>query len=357
MTHRQATARGRADQHGSASGQLSLPLEHVPPPLRKAGLATAHVRPLVSRGRDPGGVIQSFRTDPARAWRYALVEHRGGGHHAGVLLDCDAPYDHVLAAIDDHRIPRPSVAIVRRSNGHSALAWFTDPPIHRYPEARLAPLKLLARVSEYIATVVGADPGYSGVLFRNATAVDRARFLTELGHGFTLAELADWIPKGWRVPNAKRTGVGRNCDLFARLMRFAGSAAGRSADLVAAGHGINANFGEPLPDREVTDTARSVDRYRAGWEARGWHRPDWIERQRARGARGGRKSGAARRVKREPLRQAALHLLAGGLAVQDVAATVGVSRSTIFRWKRGCHEANTDIPAPAPLRLWKEGGN
>ncbi|MDE2761172.1 MAG: hypothetical protein OXQ94_13240 [Gemmatimonadota bacterium] len=49
--------------------------------------------------------------------------------------------------------------------------------------------------------------------------------------GWTLYELADWVPKGWRRPRRPLTAEGRNCALFSALCRFAGSRAGRTADL------------------------------------------------------------------------------------------------------------------------------
>ena len=64
---------------------------------------------------------------------------------------------------------------------------------------------------------------------------------------------------------------------------------------------MNARFPSPLSGREVAHVVAHVERYRAGWEARGWHRPSWLARQAARGRKGGLKggpaSGAARRAR------------------------------------------------------------
>ena len=44
------------------------------------------------------------------------------------------------------------------------------------------------------------------------------------GDPYTLQELREYIPRGWRRPALARTDVGRNCDVFRSLMRFAGVA-------------------------------------------------------------------------------------------------------------------------------------
>ena len=130
--------------------------------------------------------------------------------------------------------------------------------------ARERPLRELARISEYYAVALKADRGYTGILTHNPTSK---------GHGpgfktlwlrkdpYSLGELARVIPFGWRRPTVSRTGVGRNCDLFQSLIRWAGCPENRENDCLAAAHVINQSFELPLPDSEVAGiAARSVDR-------------------------------------------------------------------------------------------------
>ena len=75
---------------------------------------------------------------------------------------------------------------------------------------------------------------------------------------YSLGELARVIPFGWRRPTVSRTGVGRNCDLFQSLIRWAGCPENRENDCLAAAHVINQSFELPLPDSEVAGIAARV---------------------------------------------------------------------------------------------------
>ena len=62
-----------------------------------------------------------------------------------------------------------------------------------------------------------------------------------------------------------KTAIGRNCDLFQSLIRWAGSPENIANDCLAAAHVINQSFELPLPDSEVAGIAASVERYRKKW--------------------------------------------------------------------------------------------
>ena len=89
-------------------------------------------------------------------------------------------------------------------------------PVHRYPEARPAPLLKLSRIANYYTAVAG-DRGYNGVLTRNPLPepdlFTTTAWLREAP--FSLEELADWIPKGWRSPPPP--SIGRNVTMFRAL--------------------------------------------------------------------------------------------------------------------------------------------
>ena len=96
-------------------------------------------------------------------------------------------------------------------------------------------MRLLARISEFYRHALGADPGYNGVLTHNPmrSAHRHGEFLTHWGcnRPYSLSELAEPIPRGWRLPVKPTTEAGRNCALFVALMKWAGSPAniGREA--------------------------------------------------------------------------------------------------------------------------------
>ena len=47
-------------------------------------------------------------------------------------------------------LPEPNMIVQRRSNSHSHVSYFLAKPVHRGPTAREAPLRLFARISEFL---------------------------------------------------------------------------------------------------------------------------------------------------------------------------------------------------------------
>ena len=112
------------------------------------------------------------------------------------------------------------------------------------------------------------------------------------------------IPFGWRAPDVRQTGVGRNCDLFRAGMAWAGREANARLDVLAALLIVNQRFAHPLPLSEVRATARSIDKYRERWTARGWHAPSWLAKLARERVKGGILGVIARFVRRITLRVA-----------------------------------------------------
>ena len=324
----------------SGGDQRWLPF--VPADLAAVGLRDVDARPRCSMGRSAGFLDVKRRPGPVAWGTFRHVGHHGASSFNGIYLDVDRQWADV-APLFGERVPAPSVSVVRTEGtgaGHSQVAWLLAAPVHRYPEARRRPLELLARTSEWFAEALESDGGYTGTLFRNGPVhAERAGWIVDYGGppgGWTLTELADWVPAGWRRPGRNlRTAEGRNCSLFLSLCRFAGSAAGRRAGLAGAAARMNARFPAPLSGREVAHVVAHVERYRARWEARGWHRPSWLARQAARGRRGGLKggpaSGAARRARTAERDRKIAEAIEGGASYWSVAQRFGVGVGTAFR--------------------------
>ena len=74
------------------------------------------------------------------------------------------------------------------ANDHGHIAWCLDKPVHRYPAARIEPLRYLAGIAEYYAHAVGADPAYSGVLAHNPAPLFKGPYRTTWGRGSAVDE-------------------------------------------------------------------------------------------------------------------------------------------------------------------------
>ena len=163
--------------------------------------------------------------------------------------------------------------VQRVSNSHSHVSYFLAKPVHRGPTAREAPLRLFARISEFYRQALGADPGYNGVLTHNPmrSAHRHGEFLTHWGskRPYSLSELAEPIPKGWRLPVKPTTEVGRNAALLRVMLKWAGSPANIGREVLAVARATNDGTDLPMEDSEVAGIAKSVERYRDGWIAKG----------------------------------------------------------------------------------------
>ena len=158
-------------------------------------------------------------------------------------------------------------------------------------------------------------------------------FVTNWLHrdAYSLPQLGEVIPMGWRRPAVSRTGVGRNCDLFESLIRWAGCPENTGNDCLAAAHVINQSFEVPLPHSEIAATARSVHRYRARWIAKGkFYTPEqktlWGRERQAR--------GAANRRKRKNLDdrdRLIVQAVAEGQSMRSVAGRFALSRMQVWR--------------------------
>ena len=95
------------------------------------------------------------------------------------------------------------------------------------------------------------------------------------------------------MPLKPTTEAGRNCALFVALMKWAGSPANIGREVVAVARATNDGLDVPLGDSEVAGLAKSVERYRRSWIAKGRFYTE-AERE-AWGCALGLRSGLARR--------------------------------------------------------------
>ena len=283
----------------STQGELELGINFAPAIVREHGLRDAHLQPLVAWRKG-----QSFRVHASKAWGYPSLELRAGNSWPCLTLDCDLPSAVVDALYWNHHggdgpaLPRPNMLVERQSNGHCHASWFLSRPVHRGESARAAPVRKLARISEFYRQTLEADSGFAGVLTHNPIQESHkvGEFRTHWGHrcGYSLDELAEPIPRGWRLPARSTTEAGRNCSLFHSVLKWAGSPFNLDLEVLPMARATNDGFEIPLPDQEVSAIAKSVERYRRSWIAKGRF---YTDAERATWGRSlGLQSAAARRA-------------------------------------------------------------
>ena len=324
--------------------QTSQPArEALPRPLRAVGLTDAHTWPLVAWGKGE----PSFRVPADRAWRYPLVElSRTGNSYAALGLDLDgrecilAFYDAVYAG----KLPWPSFVVERCVSGNLQAHYCLARPVHRSDAARSGPLAFLAWVSEYFVHAAGADPGYVGVLARNPLvsahrdrrALDgRCRTVWGRREPYSLRELSNVIPLGWRRPSVVLSPIGRNVTLFRTLMRESGKPSNRDLPLMPLALAVADALREfvpadhPFTYSEVCACVSSVERIQRRNHASGQSAANFSRIQASRG----RRSGAVRRF--------------GSREAAAPWEGEGVSRATWYR-AAACHGA---LAVPSSFRL------
>ena len=274
--------------------QLKLAIEDAPPRVRAYGLREAHHRPLVGVRDDDGRFLRSFRRPQHEAWEYSDLEYpRSARSWAALVVDVDSPerlWEHVGAGSS----LLPNWCVVNKRNGHAHVVYPLTDPVHLHPEANPKPLEYLADIEKKLLVALDGDTSYPGVMARNP--IIKPRWGTEV-HWFRrepweLSELDEAataaLPEGWRPAQVQPGAVGRNCALFMGLCKWAGRETNRYESIYRQALDINSTFETPLPLQEMKATARSVEKYRERWEARGWHSPRWIQRQKWRGMQSGK---------------------------------------------------------------------
>ena len=280
-----------------------MPIRHVPERIRKAGIADAHPRPLVGKRTAAGEFVSARKYASPEVWQdWPHVETRTGTSNTAIGVDVDHPDSlyQIRELVDAHKIPAPSWSVTRSENGHSHFVWTLETPVHRYAGARHKPRLMLRDAETYLTVATEADQGYNGVLSKNPHfCADDPRYYVEWLHqgGYTLGEILDYRPAGWKQPPKTETGIGRNVSMHDALCKWAGRLLANQpqAALAPMAAVINAENKHPMAASEVATIIRSVEGHRQGWLTDG-HKPEWLARQAALASLGGKASAEARRA-------------------------------------------------------------
>lgn len=308
----------------TAGQQLLLPIEAAPPIVRSHGYSDAHERPLVM----PKKGAASWRTTPAEAWGYRYLELNPANSVAVLTLDVD-DQERILDLLSpfaaSRPLPEPNWTVLNPRNGHGHPSWCLSVPVHLNRESSMKPQRKIARISEWYREAAGADAGYAGVLSKNPYMGRGGRTYWGRRRPYTLGELGELLPKGYRLAPRPVTAIGRNVSLFQTLMKFAGRPTHREVPLMPAAESINAEFHEPLPGGEVRSSVKSVSGYRDVWIAEGRYYQHDSATQRARQAKG----AAARRERNRDRDGRIVRLRDEGLTLRSIAAEVGLGKDAV----------------------------
>ena len=308
--------------------------------MREHGLVEAHTWPLVSDGKVQGVVQASFRVHASVAWSFPSLELRSATAWPVVCLDCDGAtgYARLMGAVEDRDILCPNWVVYRDTGGAHGV-WCLARPVLRGESARARPLRLLTRATEYMAQKVEADAGYGQVLIHNPMVpVAAQRLQTDWlrKQPYPLQELAEIAPFGWRRPAVPSTGIGRNCSLFEAGMKWAGSPVNLGVPVLSALMAINAEVSRkhgkpPLDPGEVSGIAKSVERYRVRWIARGQFAEVGDLERSAWGQKRGVRSGQTRRKRTEARDRQIIEDRIAGLSIRGIARKHDVWIRTVQR--------------------------
>lgn len=264
--------------------------------------------------------------------------------HLRMWMLFDVDREGAAIAWEDAHLPAPAWAAVNRLNGHAHLAYGLSAPVLVAESGRRAPIRFLQGIEGAYRAALQADPGYSGLITKNpAHPLWRMLYgdprLWELGELAEYGNVDKYIPRYAKKP--EEIGLGRNCITFEFLRQWAyrniraakerGNFVLWQADCNYRGLVRNADFAHPMDGREVWHIAKSVARWT-------WSRFDLAASDRrfsalqaVRGARGGRAKGAAN----EDRRASARLMHAAGRSIREIAAALGVGKSTVADWVSG----------------------
>lgn len=226
-----------------------------------------------------GDYSQLRRRSRAEALRCSQIEVNPAAVANMIVCDIDDEYGRAVA-LYEHAGALPNFLAENPANGHVHAGWVLSSPVPRTDMARLKPLKLLRAVTEGLRRSVDGDEGYAGLLMHNPLCdVWDSDLIREDAYALgdlaaALEEHGDMPPKSWtRTKRARTVGVGRNCTLFDtarveayRMVRRLPDRSQASSDMLREHvrrvcHEINGSFADPLPVREVNDTAKSIHKW------------------------------------------------------------------------------------------------
>ena len=260
-------------------------------------------------------------------------------------MDFDCDYSGAVKILQVPHVPPFSWIVHNHESGHLHVAWLLEIPLNNRRKNLRA---MLADVYARMCAWINADPLHHGRgPVPNPLYVGDRHTSIEWGSAapMRLADFYEWLPETTaRLDEPSRPGLplsgeGRNVDLFQAARRAAYAAActaqaegwsptGFAEHVLRLTRDVNREFSQPLPDREILATARSVARY--AWR----HRARLAQTGRTlaqRQAARGRRSGQARRTRTQDRDKRIRQMHRKGAAKAAIARAVGISPRAVAK--------------------------
>lgn len=243
------------------------------------------------------------RTTWKRAQHQRYVELNPPAHVYWIIIDCDHAE---VGRWKRLGLPEPSFITVTPETQRHHVAYRLTTPVCRSATARDKPLRFLQGVALALRQVLGGDPNYVGLLTKNPLHPCWQILRSERMPRYSLQELAAAAnplqkaagaaaqpSKAVVRPTVQLSRVevgGRNRALFDVVRKRPDKSMSPESYALLR----NQEFPEPLPEPEVRAIAHSIHRYEAKPSQYGEKaQQQFRQRQRERGAKGGRPRTAA----------------------------------------------------------------
>jgi hypothetical protein len=239
----------------------------------------------------------------------------------------DLDYLNSTLAWDDLNLATPNWTATNKLNGHCHAVYRVE-AMCVSDFARKAPIKYFAAIESAYRKKLGADIGYASLLTKNPLHEHwQTTVWTE--HIYSFDELADYVDiKGHPELKdiEKISGLGRNCQLFEEVSKWAYKAIREYwgvefhekwyGAVLSHSEALNVQFKQPLPFSEVKSISKSI----ANWVARHFTPKGFGNSQASKGRKGGVASGISRKK--------------GSLTEQKPWELEGISRATWYRRRK-----------------------
>ncbi|MDY6411342.1 MAG: replication initiation protein [Synergistales bacterium] len=310
------------------------------------------VKPFCSRGDGRGDLSRyGLRILPRElALKKAYIQLNPP--HMQIFMTFDLDYSTWVYISEDVNLPLPLWCVGNEKNGHAHLIYGLANPVFTTDKAREKPQWILKAIYNAYREKLGADSSYSQLISKNPFAGECWQVFNLCNMLYTLEYLASFVELP-RIPVNKisedRGSLGRNCAIFEHVRVWSYKAVraywGKTFEawldaVFVKCMSENIDFQTPLSQKEVYNIAKSI----AAFTWRKITPENFREMQRR---------SVNIRWSRESQKENGITLMKEGWTVDELREALGVSRATVFNWKKGAGIKRENL---TELKAWEREG-